>query len=73
MKTNILLKAPCFICKSEDKVVLYNINPQKTKNKKLAIYKQLDSALKRKKIPLCQKCHNMVYQGKDSGKKLTKK
>jgi hypothetical protein len=46
-------------------------NPSNVFHPKDLTFAQVNGRLKRKQIPVCQKCHNEIHRGKYDGTKLT--
>ena len=76
--TNSGLFECCCICNSNIKVEMHHIkkvsisrDSSKTINMKELTFSQISGRLKRKQIPVCQKCHNEIHNGNYDGTKLS--
>lgn len=77
--TNSGLNDKCCICDSDYKIEMHHIKKvsssknksSKTFNPKELTFSQVSGRLRRKQIPVCQKCHNEIHRGKYDGSKLS--
>lgn len=76
--TNSGLFECCCICNSNKKVEMHHIkkvsisrDSSKTLNMKELTFSQINGRLRRKQIPVCQKCHNEIHNGNYDGTKLS--
>jgi len=70
--THSRLGSPCTVCGSNDKVEMHHLRALRKGNKDITKgFNRILSAINRKQVPLCQKCHNEVHAGRYDGLSLT--
>lgn len=66
--TRTHLNHPCAVCGSESSVEMHHVRALRKGNKSITNgFNRIMSAINRKQIPLCRKCHDDVHAGKYDG------
>ena len=70
--THSRLGSPCMVCGSNDKVEMHHLRALRKGNKDITKgFNRILSAINRKQVPLCRKCHNEVHAGRYDGLSLS--
>lgn len=70
ISTKFLMDATCKICGTLENIEIHHVRHLKDLNPKLSAKDALMAKMKRKQIPLCITCHNLIHSGKYSGPSL---
>lgn len=71
-RTKFMVDQPCRICGSPNEIEIHHIRHLKDLNPKLSTVHEIMAKLKRKQIPLCRICHDLIHSGKYSSINLKK-
>ncbi|MEO6888675.1 MAG: reverse transcriptase domain-containing protein [Ktedonobacteraceae bacterium] len=68
MRTRSKLGLPCCICGDSERVEMHHVRHiRKMTDKRAKGFTRVMSALNRKQIPVCQKCHRLIHAGQYDG------
>lgn len=68
MRTRSKLGQPCCICGDSERVEMHHVRHiRKMSDKRAKGFTRVMSALNRKQIPVCQKCHKLIHAGQYDG------
>jgi group II intron reverse transcriptase/maturase len=68
MRTRSKLGQPCCICGDSERVEMHHVRHiRKMTDKRAKGFSRVMSALNRKQIPVCQKCHRLIHAGQYDG------
>jgi len=71
MRTRSKLGLPCCICGDSERVQMHHVRHiRKMTEKRAKGFTRVMSALNRKQIPVCQRCHRLIHAGQYNGMSL---
>jgi hypothetical protein len=71
MRTRSKLGLPCCICGDSERVQMHHVRHiRKMSEKRARGFTRVMSALNRKQIPVCQRCHRLIHAGQYDGMSL---
>jgi len=71
MRTRSKLGLPCCICGDSERVQMHHVRHiRKMSEKRAKGFTRVMSALNRKQIPVCQRCHRLIHAGQYDGMSL---
>ncbi|HJT56189.1 MAG TPA: group II intron reverse transcriptase/maturase, partial [Ktedonobacteraceae bacterium] len=71
MRTRSKLGLPCCICGDSERVQMHHVrHVRKMSEKRARGFTRVMSALNRKQIPVCQRCHRLIHAGQYDGMSL---
>ena len=71
-RTRFMVDMPCKVCGSTSNIEIPHVRHLKDLNPPLSTAEEIMAKQKRKQIPLCTKCHDLIHSGKYSGPNLSK-